>query len=151
MPPYVIAVDPGEMCGWAVAHFEEDRWSPSSIAAGQSKANDWEDWLDDNLNGEILLIAETFTVTARTAQLSPQPRPIEVIGVMKFLARRRGIRVEFQSPSSAKRFASDGQLKKMGLWKPGQDHARDAIRHLVLGMASFGAGQAREEMLQSLV
>lgn len=148
---YIIAVDPGETCGWAMANFEEDKWTPSQVAAGQSKANDWEDWTADNLTPEVLLLVETFTITARTAQMSQQPRALETIGVMKFLARRAGCRIEFQTPSSAKRFATDGQLKKMGLWKPGQDHARDAIRHLVLGMATHGAGQAREEMIQSLV
>lgn len=153
MSLYVIAIDPGMTCGWAMADFKEDKWSPESIAAGQSRGDDLCDWAADNFGQNCLVIVEKFTITARTAQLSPDGThaTLDVIGVMRFLARRVGAHYDCsQTPSAAKRFANDAQLKKMGLWKPGQDHARDAIRHLVLGIATFNAGQVREEMLQSL-
>jgi hypothetical protein len=71
---------------------------------------------------------------------------------MKFIARRTGAKFDVrQTPSAAKKFVPDSQLKRLGLWKPGQDHARDAIRHMILAMTVYGTGQAREEMLQSLV
>lgn len=146
----VVAVDPGETCGWAMVHLLDD-WARSPVSAGQATADDWCDWVDAHLDAETLLAVESFTVTSRTAKLSPQPRPIEVIGVMKFLARKRDAKIVLQSPSAAKRFATDAQLRKAGLWQPGQDHARDAIRHLLLAISVHGTGRAREELLQSLV
>lgn len=147
----IIAVDPGEMCGWAMASIGEESFRAEAISAGQSKADDWEDWAYANVAEGHVMVVEKFVVTARTAQLSPQPRPIEVIGTMKFICRLRGATYDgSQSPSAAKRFATDVQLKKVGLWKPGQDHARDALRHLLLAIVKHGTGQAREEMLQSL-
>lgn len=150
---HVIAVDPGMTCGWAMAHLLDDHWDPSRVAAGQASHEDWCDWAEVNLNAECLLIVEKFTITARTAQLDTEGAGITigVIGVMRHLARRSGAYfVNTQSPSDAKNFLTNAQMRKVGLWKPGEDHARDAIRHLVLGLAVFGTGQAREEMLQSL-
>lgn len=150
---YIIAVDPGDTCGYA-QYGVMDYWDPDSVSAGQMASEDWEDWCSTALVGSaahITLVVEKFMITARTAELSPQPRAIEVIGVMKFLARQTGATfVGTQTPSAAKKFASDAQLRKVGLWKPGQDHARDAIRHLLLAIATHGDGQARQEMLQSL-
>lgn len=150
---YVIAVDPGATVGWAIAHLQE-HWQPNSIAAGQSTSEDWCDWCEANFTEECLVIVEKFTITARTAANSQEGShvTIGVIEIMRHVARRTGATFDdSQTPSAAKRFATDAQLKKIGLWKPGQDHARDAIRHLVLGLTTHGTGQAREEMLQSLV
>jgi hypothetical protein len=146
---YIIAVDPGRTCGWAMAHLS-DGFKPDAIAAGQAHCDDFCSWANDNVGPSCLLVVEKFVITARTAQLSPQSEPMEVIGVLRFLARRAGAQFEMQTPSAAKKFASDAQLRKVGLWRPGQDHARDAIRHLLLAIATHGAGQARQEMLQSL-
>jgi hypothetical protein len=152
--PYVIAVDPGGMCGWAMAHFPEDHFRPEYVAAGQSPADEFMDWAADNIGENCLVIVEKFTITARTAQLSMEGihMTMDVIGVMRFLSRRAGAEYDNgQTPSAAKRFMNDAQLKKVGLWQPGKDHARDAIRHLLLGIVNHGTGQAREEMIQSLV
>lgn len=40
----------------------------------------------------------------------------------------------WQSPSLAKTTVTDKRLKALGLWVPGRDHERDALRHLVLYM-----------------
>jgi hypothetical protein len=147
----IIAVDPGQTCGWAMADFGDGHFTPEGIVAGQAVADDWEDWCAANVSARCTVVVEKFMITARTAELSPQPRAIEVTGVMKFIARRTGATfIGSQTPSAAKKFASDTQLKKVGLWCPGQDHARDAIRHLLLAIATQSDGQARQEMLQSL-
>jgi hypothetical protein len=150
---YALAVDPGDMTGWAFASLDTP-WTPGSVIAGQRPADDFLDviagWRELR-NPECLVIVETFTITAQTARLSQQPVPMEVIGVLKFLTRRAGAQLQMQTPAAAKRFCSDAQLRKIGLWQPGKDHARDAIRHLVLGIVTHGTGQAREELIQSLV
>lgn len=145
----IIAADPGNMTGWASINIG-DHWAPDALSAGQLSSDEFCDWMA-TLGGQAdLIIYETFTITSQTTRKSPQPIPIEVIGVMKFLARRANIRIEPQSPGSAKQFVTDAQLRKLGLWQPGKDHARDAIRHLVLGIVSFTTGQAQQELLQSL-
>jgi hypothetical protein len=156
-PTWVFAVDPGKMTGWAWACLEPALLTPGadwrrSMITGQDTADEFLDMVADNgfCDPRTLFVVESFTVTAHTARKSPQPEPMEVIGAVKFLARRGGSRLEMQTPSSAKRFATDTKLRQLGLWVPGQDHARDAIRHLILGIVSFTAGQAREEMIQSL-
>jgi hypothetical protein len=149
---YVIAVDPGGTAGWAYTWLT-DTWDANNITAGQTPANEFCDWIADTpafMMAGNLFVVEAFTITAATARVSAQPDALETIGVLKFLARRNGSRLELQTPGAAKRFVSDKQLKSLGLWYPGKDHARDAIRHLVLGIVSFGSGQAREELIQSL-
>jgi hypothetical protein len=149
---YVIAVDPGKMTGWAYTWLMET-WDANNVTAGQTPAAEFCDWIADTpafMMAGNLFIVESFTITASTARKSPQPDALETIGVLKFLARRSGARLEEQMPSAAKRFVSDTQLRNLNLWYPGKDHARDAIRHLVLGIVSHGGGQAREELLQSL-
>lgn len=149
---YALAVDPGNMTGWAYAALHGP-WSAGIVTSDQTPANEFCDWVADSivpLGLDGIWFVESFTVTAQTARLSQQPVPMEVIGVLKFLARRSGVRLELQTPAAAKRFVSDAQLRKIGLWQPGRDHARDALRHLVLGIVTHGAGQAREELIQSL-
>lgn len=145
----IIAADPGNMTGWATISFD-DHWDASLVNAGQLPADEFCDWMMTATGLVDLVVYETFTITSQTTRKSPQPIPIEVIGVLKFLARRAGTRIEPQSPGSAKQFVTDAQLRKLGLWQPGKDHARDAIRHLVLGIVSYATGQAQQELLQSL-
>lgn len=146
----IVAADPGNMTGWASIDLQGG-WNADGVASGQLASDPFCDWISGVGSVADLFIFETFTINAQTVRKSPQPIPIEVIGVMKFIARRAGVRIEGQSPASAKKFVGDDQLRKLGLWQPGKDHARDAIRHLVLGIVSWGPGQAREELLQSLV
>ncbi len=148
----IVAVDPGMMCGWAIAHLDLEV-TKDTISAGQAASDDWCDWVENNISEDWLLIVEKFTITARTAQMDTTGavETLGVRGVMKHLARRAGATFnDAQTPSAAKRFATDAQLKKLGLWKPGQDHARDALRHLVLGVVTHGTGHARDVMIQSL-
>lgn len=150
---YALAIDPGNMTGWAYLDLNIEGWDPDRVTAGQTPSDLFCDWVADTpqfRSPEAMLIVETFTVTRSTAEKSPQPVPIEVIGVMKFLARRANSQIFMQLPADAKNFVTDKQMKKIGLWKPGKDHARDAIRHLVLGLVQHGPGQVQQELLQSL-
>jgi hypothetical protein len=55
---------------------------------------------------------------------------------LKYLAWSEALEpVRFQSPSDAKRLATDDVLRTAGLYVPG-DHARDAARHLLLHLAT---------------
>lgn len=50
---------------------------------------------------------------------------------------KRAYRYELQSPSDAKSTVTDQRLKSWGLWIAGQDHARDANRHMVLWLRQW--------------
>ena len=150
---YALAVDPGDMTGWAHMMLG-GHWSANSVAAGQCTDYEFLNWFADTpqfLDSSCLVLIETFTITAQTVRMSQQPIAMEVIGTMKFLLRRARSCPVMQTPAAAKRFCSDAQLRKIGLWQPGKDHARDAIRHLVLGIVTHGTGQVREELIQSLI
>lgn len=44
--------------------------------------------------------------------------------------------ITYQSAAQAKGVVTDKRLKSWGLWVPGQQHARDAIRHAVTYLRS---------------
>lgn len=107
-----------------------------------------EEWCT-NWAGRGLLVVEKFTITAQTGKLSPQPEPLELCGVGKFLAWKHRIPFVLQTPGDAKRFSPDARLRLIGKcddrpsgWytkgKGGEDHGRDATRHLVLALAKSG-------------
>ena len=79
-----------------------------------------------------IIVIERFTINGNTASKSQQLDPLYVIGVVEYLALRNNCPFHLQSPSQAKSFATDAKLKAAGWWVPGQDHARDALRHLMV-------------------
>ena len=67
--------------------------------------------------------------------------PVKMIGIIELFLERHEplILASKQSPSTGKSFYKDEELKKMGCYKVGMKHGRDATRHL-LQWANFGAG-----------
>lgn len=59
---------------------------------------------------------------------------LELIGVVKLFCEPT-----MQNAAKGKGFYSDEKLKKMGLYVPGLNHGRDAVRHL-LQWVTFGPG-----------
>lgn len=47
--------------------------------------------------------------------------------------------VRYQMASEAKGYCTNDRLKRWGLWEVGKPHARDAARHLALGLAKASA------------
>lgn len=102
----------------------------------------------------IFLIFEDFALRQRSAELSP----VEVTqGVLVLLATGEispaevgmgwpSIRVDqqlrFQMPSEAMTFATNERLKLWGVYPltVGKEHARDALRHVVLGASKVMDG-----------
>jgi len=69
--------------------------------------------------------------------------PVQLIGVARFYeiraSRTRTTRLFIQKAAQGKSYYTDATLKSMGLYKRGNGHARDALRHL-LQWATFGFG-----------
>lgn len=54
---------------------------------------------------------------------------MQVIGVLRLYAEKHDVPIPFTPiPAEAKKFWDDEKIKKLGLWKPGQGHAMDALR-----------------------
>lgn len=139
----ILAADPGETTGYVLA-----RWSPAHsrvdiVEAGQGDF----DTFVDNANryfhsfggAGLTVVAERFTITAQTLKKTRQTTAIEVIGALRWLCHAyNSVPVSLQSPSDAKNLVIDRRLKELGWWVPGQDHCRDALRHLGLFLTRNG-------------
>ena len=149
MTERVIALDPGGTTGWAMW---QDTKFPGTFEGRDEKV--WEHFTCGQIGPEehheelyellermqthkFIVICESFEFRQSdnhregTVLISR-----EYIGVAKLFTKRRGglnLQVHYvsQSPSQAKGFVSDEKLKAMGLYVPGQRHARDALKHLV--------------------
>lgn len=123
----ILAIDPGKTTGWAT-------WQRGEWNAGEHE--DWYTmchWLREITYLFDVLICEEFRITTATAKKSPQPWSLEMIGVLKFLRWDRGQPPPvMQSPADAMKFATNDKLKKANMYSVGQEHARDASRHLLL-------------------
>jgi hypothetical protein len=130
----VIALDPGETTGWA--YVEDDR-----VKIGQLPWQDAASWVHDYVAAavnrhkthEVTLVSEAFVVTQATVKKSRDTSSLELIGVCRYLATRYLAKpLVLQSASDAKSFVDDDKLKRLGWYVKGEDHARDAARHLAL-------------------
>ena len=130
----VVGVDPGGTTGLAI-------WSPHlglSLREVQG-ADQAVDWLADMAAGAGRhFVVEKYIITPQTAKLSQQHDALEIIGALKFLVRKHGHTMTFQSPSEAKAFSKDDKLKRVGWYQPGLGHARDASRHVLLYLSKMG-------------
>ena len=139
----VLAADPGGTTGWAY-------YADGAVTAGQDEFASFTDIVDgwcsvhstDPKRKGVpdVIVAERFLITPQTAKLSQQSTALEIIGFLRYVAHREGIPFVLQTPADAKRFAQvgsdkDARLERVGwLKKPKaqNDHANDALRHLLL-------------------
>lgn len=120
----ILAVDPGGTTGWA-------SWIEGSVSWGQAPGG--------VLGGKRLrlmaqcadvLIIERYTIGERTVKFSRQSDALEITGALKWIADDEGLELVLQQPRDAKRLFTDDRLRQMGWWARGEEHARDALRHL---------------------
>jgi len=78
------------------------------------------------------VVLEDFILRERTSDRSLlSPVRLNAMLTQTITSERPELSVVLQSPSD-KSVIRDDQLKRWGLWSVGQQHARDATRHLVL-------------------
>lgn len=143
---HVIGVDPGGTTGLAY-------WvAPTNPDAGRSpfegepvERKNKDQMLEDiggwcqRLGSGLVVVCESYTITARTAKLSQQLDPLKIIGVLEFFEHMYGTRLVLQKPADAKRFSTDARLKAADMWKPTTGgHANDAQRHLFMYLVKHG-------------
>lgn len=135
---YVLGVDPGKKTGIAM-------WEamPGHLAyTAELDQIDFCSWADRFLSvpgggkGSIIVACESYTMG--TAVRSPAPWSLEVIGTLRYLCHKHEQHFRLQTPVDAKNFASNDKLKLAGFYVVGQEHARDAARHLLLALVQLG-------------
>jgi hypothetical protein len=123
-------LDPGLTTGWAL------------LAAGMFSSGQ-EDFAHMGMllealaeqHGEKLAIGwEQYIVTPGGGVTGTANPPIETIGMAKWIAQWHECQVLKEVPSSFRIVAQPHMLKKLGWYKPGQDHANQATRHLMAWM-----------------
>lgn len=122
----LLALDPGGTSGWSF-------WSYSAteplthidhgqISGGNIGFVEW--WNDTNGGDPDEVVAEIFVNDHRTAD--PDLTPLRIEGALDVLfpgwIGQRNV---------MKAHADDLFLKRVGLWWPGEQHARDSARHAV--------------------
>lgn len=136
-PSAVLTLDPGLRSGWSM--WAEGGAFTCGVADPEEVYELLQDWTA-NWGSRGLLVVEKFTITAKTGKLSPQPEPLELCGTAKYLAWKHRVPFKLQTPGDAKRFCPDARLRALGWYttgKGGEDHGRDATRHLVLALAGL--------------
>lgn len=131
----ILTVDPGVTTGIAFYDFAKglidvpETWMPRGFHDAATQI----DWILAHERPD-LVVSEKFTITAATTRKSTAGsyEAIQLIGVTHYLAYRYKTPWEEQTPSDAMNFCTDEKLKRLGWYKPGLDHQRDAMRHLIL-------------------
>ncbi len=131
----------------------DDRpFDAGNIQGWQMPADECVDWCHTYIREGWLVFMERFFITATTAQLSPEGShtTLDVIGSVRHLCRRTQAGFKFQTANDAKKFVTNPQLKELELWRPNEDHARDALRHLVYGLVHSCSGRTCEDLKQRM-
>lgn len=145
----LVAIDPGELSGYAVVDLETKEVIYSGELS-ESEVCDEVDYLLDHAVEDITIVMEKFTINAATHKKSPQPTAMYIIGAVRYLYRKyTGKTVILQTPADAKSFSTNDKLKAVGFWhKGGEGHANDAFRHALVYMVrsdkEFGGRLLRE-------
>ena len=158
----VFAVDPGGDSGWAWLLYErrllQSDGAVGAVRLGMDISDPWclfgqVDCSDERHGAERLahfvrrarerseriaatdqlrccLVCEAFILTERTKRASTLS-PVRLTARLDAIL---GDEVEWfeQTAADAKGVCTDDRMKQWGLWQPGQPHATDALRHLVL-------------------
>jgi hypothetical protein len=119
-----LALDPGKTTGVAW------RASDGALQGIQWPGDDISVVLDGFhvRYGVTELVVESFI--SRPGPAVSLTAPV-TIGRIQAWAEERGVPVVFQTPSAVKRTVDNDGLREAGGWLRGQQHARDALRHLL--------------------
>lgn len=66
-----------------------------------------------------------------------QIHTIKVVGILELMAKINRLPLRMRMAQHAKNLVTDERLKQWGMWKKGQRHARDAIRHACLYICDY--------------
>lgn len=125
----ILAIDPGGTTGVAIVSFSENL---APVVSHYEQIPDglagFIKWYKNNWHlGWDIIVCENFTL--RINVKFPDLSPVYIIGALEALMW--GEQIVYQSPAQ-KTLCDDTRLKAMGMYKPGNGHANDAIRHAII-------------------
>lgn len=128
----LLSLDPGHTTGYAI-------WLVDSDNVGIVKSGQIRTWRDDLEHKELhdliqdvdMVVFESYQVYdwKKDEHSFSQVPTVQVIGCIKTICRWQEKPYYLQTAQVAKQFCTDDKLEKWGMWKKGERHARDAIRH----------------------
>ena len=128
----VLAIDPGKMSGIAVWRDH----APALITTDELNVNDTIQFAVNmhKHNHDLEIVSEKFTISERTIKTSLSLDALDINGWLKLQGYRWSVVVDLsQTPTSAKKFATDAKLKTLDWFERTKDgHANDAARHLLV-------------------
>jgi len=127
----IIALDPGGTTGIASTMIDTNRGKCGVIATRQM-VGDHHTKLYRFLISEApsVVVCENFVYQNRMKKVALDS--VEYIGVAKLYCQMTKTAYRGQMAGSAKALWTDDKIKQLGLWEKGQQHAMDAVRHLLL-------------------
>jgi hypothetical protein len=142
--PTVIAFDPGGTTGWAVITVHPDaledpdvpilenilHWDQGQIVGDEHSQVDHIIEMLDLWDGAAVLF-EDFELRTMAAELSP----VRITNTVSWALTRLfdpPRNIFLQMPAMAMTTATDARLRRWKLYRPGQEHARDATRHAIV-------------------
>ena len=141
-PLRILAVDPGGNTGWAAWEDGEVRWGqiPGGLLGAAGHLTDREGGVCTIPHPALtvvtdVVVIERYTIGERTVKFSRQSDALEITGHLRAMADAAPQKVVLQQPRDAMRMFTDERLKAFGWWARGEEHARDALRHLGLYLA----------------
>lgn len=130
----LLALDPGKTTGMSIWQYDAD--TPlTKIAHGQIEGG-VEGFLEYFYPSNMfmpwdIIVSESFVLDGRTP--NPDITPLKIEGILEAHAHRTGALVRFQR-NNFKAHVDNDLLKKFDLYKPGQPHAMDSMRHALAYM-----------------
>jgi hypothetical protein len=126
-PPAVLWIDPGGMTGLA------------SLVSSQFHASEhpFEQACDRiagmcaNYNYALAIGYERYTILPGTHKLSAQTQALEIIGVVRYLARIYHCQLLQPAQQHTPDQHEQAELRELGWWVPGQDDSQSAACHLL--------------------
>ena len=124
----IIAIDPGQTVGYAVA---DSKGNPLQV--GQVDAYQICDVLDILKPKQIVVEAFRLYPHKEKAQTWSTLVAPRVIGAIEYWCSKNNVAIAYQG-AGERNLVSDDMLRKYGFWQltKGMHHARDAAKHLVL-------------------
>jgi hypothetical protein len=144
----IIGIDPGETTGVCIWDEDTDKYYMNQVVTDDGRNYYWFlTWLDREIErryGPKWLVVEKFEFRQSDRHRDKISYvPAEVIGALKYTHARQwtnlNVILVMQGASQGKGFWDDDKIRKLGLWKPGERHAMDALRH-VLHYRTFTLG-----------
>lgn len=131
-PKKLLAIDPGETCGYAIFLFGEQ----FTVGADQCEWQKICDKITKVWKPNVVAYEEyrIYPSKLKTHSFSNVPT-LKIIGGIDYVCSENGIKTIKILASTAKGFVSNKRLKEWGFYQVGKPHANDALRvglHILL-------------------